>query len=338
MDPQRLFGPITTRTVRISQFDTFFLHNIPYAEVPPEDVNWGALEYDGPLADGIEGAKPALQWHFGGIPYPISKAIKINYTYVRRWDGSNDRITTSIYLGFQHALDECVLDHAIPFVSAPTPTFIERVKALGTYGGLSTYSWGSDAGVLASESQAVVTRSFAFDAVNLQTFNLLMHEELSEPVYHELLRDPLPLDLDGPAQDYDSHRPFEYTFATLQNEPEKYSQLLFWYFGGRPFRITKAMRLPLGRRPAGGSFVQAAAEARTAALKSLKEARKTASGLTRELAHEADKEAPAAKQKQEQLAEAQAQVDAQRGELRQIPTQPGSESLFVGFSGPDPSG
>src|ERR1051326_6715596 len=171
MDPQRLFGPITTRSVRIDQFDTFILSNIPYAEVPPENVNWGAVEYDGPNSLGIDGAKPVLQWHFGGVPYPISKAIRINYTYIRRWDGSNDRINTSIYLGFQDALDQYVLPQAIPFVAEPSATFVQRFDDLGPYGGFSTHSWASDAGILASEAPAVVQRSVVYDAVYQATFD-----------------------------------------------------------------------------------------------------------------------------------------------------------------------
>ena len=48
---------------------------------------------------------------------------------------------------------------------------------------------------------------------------------------------------DGPATDYNSQQAFPYTVDTLFNEPDKYNQLLWWYFGGRAFHITKAMLL-----------------------------------------------------------------------------------------------
>jgi hypothetical protein len=48
---------------------------------------------------------------------------------------------------------------------------------------------------------------------------------------------------DGPAADYNSHKAFPYTTDTLFNDQEKYNQVLWWYFGGRAYRITKAMLL-----------------------------------------------------------------------------------------------
>jgi len=48
---------------------------------------------------------------------------------------------------------------------------------------------------------------------------------------------------DGPAASYNSHKAFPYTTDTLFNDQEKYNQLLWWYFGGRAYRITKAMLL-----------------------------------------------------------------------------------------------
>jgi hypothetical protein len=56
---------------------------------------------------------------------------------------------------------------------------------------------------------------------------------------------PIIMAFDGPARDYDSHKPFVYTLPTLFNDKEKYSQLLWWYFGGKAYRLTKAIRIPL---------------------------------------------------------------------------------------------
>lgn len=339
MDPQRLFGPVTTRNVRIDQFDAFILNNIPYAQVQPRHVNWGAVEYDGPDAPGIDGGKPALQWHFGGVPYPITKAIRINYTYVRKWDGSNAVITTAIYLGFQDALHQYVLPQVIPFVAAPTPTFVRRIGDLGQYGGFSTHSWASDVGILASEAQSVITRSVQYDAVNLATFNTFIRAEMGLPPIAPggpaaaLSLDPIPVDFDGPAQDYDSHKPFEYTFATLQNEPEKYSQLLFWYFAGKPFRLTKAMRIPLDDGNAE-SAVLATARARQDALalsERLRNAQKEAHELSEKLASGHSTVANQAKEALQQVTELQSQVN-------QVSEAGGGNALFVGYSGPDPGG
>src|SRR5713101_5296476 len=148
MDPQRLFGPVITRSHVIGDFDTFILHNVPYAEVRPRSVQWGAVLYDGPEATGIGRAKPALQWHFGGVPYPVSKAIRIPYTYGRTWDGSNAEVTASIYLGFQDNLTDLIVPQPIPFVTNPSATYINRVGVLGPFGDFSTQVWASDPALL----------------------------------------------------------------------------------------------------------------------------------------------------------------------------------------------
>jgi hypothetical protein len=296
--------------------------------VQPEHVNWGALEYDGPAAVGIDGGKPALQWYFGGVAYPITKAIRINYTYVRRWDGSNAVVTTAIYLGFQDGLSEYVVPSAIPLVARPTATFQQRVGDLGPYGGFSTNTWASDAGVLASEAAAVIARSFAYDDVNLNTtFNKLLRDELGL-VADLLLETPLPVDVDGPAQNYDSHKPFEYTVATLQNEPELYSQVLFWYFGGKPWRLTKAMRIPLdaaiSSRLAGQSVV---VRAQTKDLVAQQAAR----------TQYIDEKARVVRANRE------ARAAGRAAEERAVPAVPdtlvpGGNALFLGYAGPDPGG
>lgn len=56
---------------------------------------------------------------------------------------------------------------------------------------------------------------------------------------------PVIVAFDGPAQDNNSLNPFNYTPQTLFNDKEKYNQVLWWYFGGRPYRVTKAIRLPV---------------------------------------------------------------------------------------------
>ena len=51
------------------------------------------------------------------------------------------------------------------------------------------------------------------------------------------------IEYDGIAREYNSVKPFPYNLGELVREAEKYDQLLYWYFGGRTYRITKAMRL-----------------------------------------------------------------------------------------------
>jgi hypothetical protein len=56
---------------------------------------------------------------------------------------------------------------------------------------------------------------------------------------------PIVVHFDGPAQDNNSLNPFNYTPQTLFNDKEKYAQVLWWYFGGKAYRVTKAIRIPI---------------------------------------------------------------------------------------------
>jgi hypothetical protein len=267
MDAQSLFGPISTRSYQIGDFDTFVLNSVPYGQVLLKDIQWGAIEYDGPDAPGISGAKPVLQWHFGGVPYPITRAIRMYYTYTRTWDGSNDTITTSLLIGLQRNLNTFIRPNPIPFVATPSLTYQTRVNNVGAFSGFSNPVWGSDSAVLASEANGVVRTAFQ-QPISPEITNLAFSQEivrrlqqgapdptLSAFIQTELALDnvgfailmerTVAIDFDGPAHDSDSLRPFRYTVATLANSPDPYSRVLFWYFAGKPWRLTKAMRIPL---------------------------------------------------------------------------------------------
>jgi hypothetical protein len=271
VDPSGLIGTVTTRAHLIDNFDSFILDNIPYAEVPARAIRWGSVEYDGPAALGIDDSKPALQWHFGGVPYPITKAIRIPYTYVRTWDGSNAVVPASIFLGFQDRLTDLIPPQPIPYVGAPGPTFDGRAQRFGPFGTFSNMFWGSDAAILASEALAVITRSVWRGQSAAETFQAFIEAELNicAERFNALVTFPTPVDFDGPAQDNNTQSVWQYTPATLLNEPAKYSQLLHWYFAGKSYSVTKAMRVWLDTDYSRGapqpSFVKLAAERRAQA-------------------------------------------------------------------------
>src|SRR5262249_16163923 len=59
---------------------------------------------------------------------------------------------------------------------------------------------------------------------------------------------PMPdlrVEYDGPARDYNSNNIYPYSRNDVFSVPERYSQLLQWYFGGRHYPITKAIRIVL---------------------------------------------------------------------------------------------
>jgi hypothetical protein len=64
------------------------------------------------------------------------------------------------------------------------------------------------------------------------------------------------IEFDGPARDYNSYKPFPYTTESLFNDPSGlYNKVLWWYFGGSAFRITKAMRIPCTNDDFTGSLL-----------------------------------------------------------------------------------
>jgi hypothetical protein len=241
VDPTLLVGPVTTRLQVIGNFDTFILNNIPYALVSSDQVRWGSVYCDGPDAPGVKRSKPALQWHFGGVPYPISKAIRIPYSYIRTWDGSDAMVPASIFIGFQQNLDKLVVPQPIPWVEKPSPRFAQNAAG---FGALGTPFWGSDAALLGSEAAALVSRSIEVDEDSGETLHKLVCRELDDEArFRKLETRATPIDLDGLAKDNDSQNVFQYMVATVVNDPAAYGRLLHWYFGGKAYSLTKAIRI-----------------------------------------------------------------------------------------------
>jgi hypothetical protein len=82
------------------------------------------------------------------------------------------------------------------------------------------------------------------DDLQLKVTRAQAEVDAAMKLWAELKREPVIVAFDGPARDNTSLNPFGYTLPTLFNDKEKYSQLLWWYFGGKPYRITKAIRIP----------------------------------------------------------------------------------------------
>jgi len=246
------------------------------------------------------------------------------------------------------------------------------VGVLGPFGDFSTQVWASDPALLGSEASAVVTRSFPKDPAK-SSFNSLIEAEIGwnnvddrAQLFQPLLETLIPIDFDGPAQDSDSHNVFQYTFATLLNDPEKYSQVLFWYFGGKPYRVTKALRIPLdpGYWPPGrSSFVQDAAldsngnpkgalvrgqEILAQATAARAAPGKVAAAKAAATALEAAKQKlsrartagpqATAQQQVDQAVAAQQAADKEAADQTTAAQVPLGRALFIGFAGNDPAG
>jgi hypothetical protein len=224
----------TTKRQFIGDFTTFILNHIPYAQVEPKDLQTGLISFDGPKAAGIDDGKPVLVWHFGGLPYPIVKAAMIQYNYQRTWDGSGQTVHGAILFGFQSE-DPQTLD------AAPRGKFgLRTLGARETKG--NTFLDLRDAFEALSNTvpTAVVFGTSKFG--NLDTF---VNHQLAEGLSATEKDGPFNIEFDGPARDNDSHHPFLYTLETLFNDQAKFAEIVWWYFGGRATRITKAIRIPL---------------------------------------------------------------------------------------------
>jgi hypothetical protein len=249
-------GSPVARRQFIGNFETFILNHIPYAQVRPRDLQTGLIEFDGPGAPGNEG-KPSLVWHFGGLPHPISKAARLDYYYVRMWDGSGLNVHASILFGFQPNLPSLTINTA-PRAQVNLANFAPAQNAQQFVKQISD----TVAAVLKTQPTALVSGIDRF--TDLDAFLQTQLGPNASPLtpaaagsrnapavagegftWNPANPQPIDIEFDGPARDNDSHQIFAYTGDTLFNDKEKFDQLLWWYFGGKALRMTKAMRIPL---------------------------------------------------------------------------------------------
>jgi hypothetical protein len=257
---------VTASFHRIDNFHKLVVDQLPYGQIDQNSLVQGHIEFDGPAQETRNHKKP-LQWHFGGIAYEVSKAIRIRYSYQKYVDGVELAASGSLFIGYElgvpyyEALASAIGETASDKETAPPTTVAELISSLRE-------------GYSCSPATVMPLAKYV-DVTNFDTFLLANFPFQDESVptvtggaagwgdkptpLSELFIDAdskLPgvrVEFDGPARDYDSHRPFPYTTDTLFNDPSgMYDKLLWWYFGGKAFRITKALRLgytdPKGRK------------------------------------------------------------------------------------------
>jgi hypothetical protein len=268
-----LLGSVSRRRQRIINLENFILSHVPYGEVDKDHhLQRGLVQFDGSIGlAGGDTKRPILQWHFGGLPYPITTGLRMEYSY-SSWDGGGLTINASILIGFQRGFQQG---------SVKCTPQIQR-------NGRSTEAWATAGQMLnaitSRSAKGAANEPTTPDASELETIKKAVQELLKaqasyDPLQSALSTQPtsvlragtgmfatlddlvasvdaevdwdrvkgndLEIDFDGPAQDHDSHQPFAYTAATLFADQEKYEQLLWWYFAGKAQRVTKAMRIPL---------------------------------------------------------------------------------------------
>jgi hypothetical protein len=253
-------GAVSVAFQRIDNFHKLVLDQLPYGQIDPASLVQGLIEFDGPAQDPPNLKKP-LQWHFGGIPYEVCKAIRIQYSYQKYVEGAQLDANGSLFIGYSFA---------DPYRDALSPEVREKLQAQANrrdavpvktedlLESLLTEFVNSPGKVTPLAKYVDVNNfdAFLFDNFPFQTSAQAGGHAISSA---DLGVKPTPLssrfakgnglpgvriEYDGPARDYDSHRPFPYTTYTLFNDVSGiYDTLLWWYFGGKAFHITKAMKL-----------------------------------------------------------------------------------------------
>ena len=224
-------GTVTSATQTIDDLHQFIFNNIPYGLVDPKNLQQGLIELDGPNCTDPPRAQPLLQWHFGGVPYPIAKAIRVQYTYTRTYQDNRYDESGSLFIGYQ--LEDTMPPARVTatrrnWSATPITDIGQLLSALETF---------------AKENSVALIAAKADD---LDKF-IKKNNPLGE--HHHPTGQVAAVYYDGPAQRNDSNNPFPYTRATLFNDQDRYGELLHWYFGGKAYQVTKAIRVSYPAHP-----------------------------------------------------------------------------------------
>jgi hypothetical protein len=258
---------------RIDNFHKLVIDELPYGTIDQNSLVQGLIEFDGPAQNPPNLKKP-LQWHFGGIPYEVCKAIRIQYAYQKYIDNSYVNASGSLFIGYELGTPYLIALRAeIDDADKKNKTRAAELRKgdpANTSSGVASTQDLMDAlkADFTNSPDRVTALAKYVDATNFDAFLLdnfpfwqapptpwlpptqlgVAPTPLSARLWDET-NNGLPgirIEYDGPARTYDSKKPFPYTTDTLFNEPTgMYDRLLWWYFGGKAFRITKAMRVAL---------------------------------------------------------------------------------------------
>jgi hypothetical protein len=267
---------ITIRYHRIASFHKLLMDELPYGAIDPAALVQGQVEFDGPAAHPVNPRRP-LQWYFGGTPFEVCKAIRIQYTYEKSIPGLDypAPVNGSLLLGYvsspldttyyvdAYQAEQQIL--AIPpnvadllnmfridfsrYPSRTTPDAIYVQTYMFDEFVQENFPWINPAAIAALRAAAELAAAQNSGNAPPRTPLSIMLDRHPDPAVVPPGAQPnqLPgarIEYDGPARNYYSHDAFPYTTGTLFNDQVGlYNKLLWWYFGGRAFRITKAMHI-----------------------------------------------------------------------------------------------
>jgi hypothetical protein len=243
---------VTARRQLGLNLHALILGGIPYGVINRDYLSQGLIEIDDPeFRDGSW--RPPLYWYFGGFPYEIDRALRVNYSYSAPFstDSASRPISSALFIGYQRR-ERRDITRDVPKRFNQAVGELSEDTVAGIY---RRFSRLADAIPFSAEN---VT-----DFDNFIRINWPKEEQDPGAKYHnydgkskQWTFESTLVELDGPARDSSSTDPFPYSLATLPTAPEKYQQpLLQWFFGGRHYSISKAMRVevvpPSRNRPGG---------------------------------------------------------------------------------------
>jgi hypothetical protein len=196
----------------------------------------------------------------------VCKAIRIQYSYQKYFEGLQLDANGSLFIGYESPLNSNYYAQARNAEAAKEAKglprsvkdlldlyrdeFVDnssRVTALAMYVTTNTFDDFIEEN-LPGQSQPKIDEIRArWQSPAVPSSGIVPRQTPLSKMLDRPRTDGLPgarIECDGPAREYYSHKAFPYTTETLFNDPAGlYNRLLWWYFGGRAFRITKAMRL-----------------------------------------------------------------------------------------------
>jgi len=226
-----------SRNDEIADFATFFLRNVPYGIVDPNYLRQGRIEYYDAYDDDC--ADDHLYWYFRHKPIDVGKALRISYTYTPHdgYSATPTEYSASLFIGYEHTAAFADWGARQPQRQALVQPQAqirdpELVQAL-----IRTLK---ESGRRQSSAGRSITRT-----IPNSDYNWLLDTQLpGNDQRWWTIKPGQPIQLDGLFWNNTPENPTTLNWPDIVGSIDLYDRLVHWEFGGRSYRITKAIRVP----------------------------------------------------------------------------------------------